>query len=205
MTVRRSLVAHTVTRTHVALMRSRLRRVCDLRPVVWCTEPFLQMTRDDVLDVLDVLAQASVPASLAGGWGVDALLGGQTRVHHDLDVFVPDGHPVRDATGALTALDLHLVAERPPSGLMPRRVVLADGRGRMVDLLPVDLARPPLGSASGDDAPAFSYGELDGRRVMCASLGLQLRLHDHRALSRAGRADVGALRARGRGLQRAPA
>jgi lincosamide nucleotidyltransferase A/C/D/E len=44
------------------------------------------MTVDDVIEVLDRLAIAGVEIWLDGGWGVDALVGRQTRAHADLDL-----------------------------------------------------------------------------------------------------------------------
>lgn len=56
-----------------------------------------------VLEVLDALAAASVFVFLDGGWGVDALLGEQTRTHADLDLIVgaSEGEKLRDALGRL--------------------------------------------------------------------------------------------------------
>ena len=34
------------------------------------------------------LEQAGIPVWLDGGWGIDALLGRETRPHHDLDLIV---------------------------------------------------------------------------------------------------------------------
>ena len=39
--------------------------------------------------VLDALDAASVPVYVAGAWGIDALLGRETRSHDNLDVAVP--------------------------------------------------------------------------------------------------------------------
>ena len=44
------------------------------------------MTADDVLSVLAGLAEAGVDVVVDGGWGVDALLGEETRPHSDLDL-----------------------------------------------------------------------------------------------------------------------
>ena len=44
------------------------------------------MTADAVLEVIATLEEASVRVWLDGGWGVDALLGEQTRNHADLDL-----------------------------------------------------------------------------------------------------------------------
>jgi lincosamide nucleotidyltransferase A/C/D/E len=69
----------------------------------------------DVLAVLDQLDRAGVVVWLDGGWGVDALLGGQSRPHQDLDLVIDRD----DCEAAQTALagtgfhdDLVLLAER---------------------------------------------------------------------------------------------
>jgi lincosamide nucleotidyltransferase A/C/D/E len=43
---------------------------------------------DDVLDVLDRLNAAGIEWWVDGGWGVDALLGEETRTHNDLDLVI---------------------------------------------------------------------------------------------------------------------
>lgn len=43
----------------------------------------------DVHRVLDLLSDADVETWVSGGWGVDALVGRQTRTHRDLDLLVP--------------------------------------------------------------------------------------------------------------------
>jgi len=42
------------------------------------------MEQDEVHAVLDALGTAGIPTWVAGGWGVDALAGRQTRAHRDL-------------------------------------------------------------------------------------------------------------------------
>ena len=58
------------------------------------------MLADDVALVVTALAEAGVAAWLDGGWGVDALLGEQTREHDDLDLVMA----LADAAAALEAL-----------------------------------------------------------------------------------------------------
>jgi len=48
------------------------------------------MTEADVIEILGWLADAGVAVWLDGGWGVDALIGEQTREHKDLDLIVRD-------------------------------------------------------------------------------------------------------------------
>jgi hypothetical protein len=56
------------------------------------------MTAGDVLSVLDLLRRANVEVWVGGGWGIDALVGAQTRDQRDLDL-----HPlVCGADGSAT-------------------------------------------------------------------------------------------------------
>jgi lincosamide nucleotidyltransferase A/C/D/E len=55
----------------------------------------MTMTAADVVEILGWLGAASVDVWLDGGWGVDALVGEQTREHKDLDLIVRDAHEQR--------------------------------------------------------------------------------------------------------------
>ena len=46
------------------------------------------MHAPDVIEVINALGSASVDVWVHGGWGIDALLGEQTRAHDDLDVIL---------------------------------------------------------------------------------------------------------------------
>jgi hypothetical protein len=52
-----------------------------------------RMVETDVVEILGWLSAASVDVWLDGGWGVDALVGEQTREHNDLDLIVRDHEP----------------------------------------------------------------------------------------------------------------
>jgi lincosamide nucleotidyltransferase A/C/D/E len=43
---------------------------------------------EDVINIVKFLSRNGIPVWLTGGWGIDALLGEQTRPHHDLDVLM---------------------------------------------------------------------------------------------------------------------
>src|SRR5215472_18045443 len=49
----------------------------------------------DVINLYDILEKVGVQIWIDGGWGVDALLGRQTRPHKDLDIVLADQHLVR--------------------------------------------------------------------------------------------------------------
>ncbi len=46
------------------------------------------MTIADVHGVLDLCDELGITVWMDGGWGVDALLGTQTRPHRDLDIVI---------------------------------------------------------------------------------------------------------------------
>jgi lincosamide nucleotidyltransferase A/C/D/E len=85
---------------------------------------------DDVVEILDRLA--GIDAWVDGGWGVDALLGEQTRQHDDLDLVVS----WTDLDRVRAALSEFVYRVDPPE--LPAFYVLVDGRGRRVDLHLVD-------------------------------------------------------------------
>ena len=85
----------------------------------------------DVREVLEALDSAGIESWLDGGWGVDALLGEQTRSHQDIDLVVR----VSDVATMRTTLAVQgfeLVEGVPDSNF-----VLRDGRDREVDVHPV--------------------------------------------------------------------
>jgi hypothetical protein len=67
---------------------------------------------------------------LDGGWGVDALLGEQTRLHDDLDIVLEHKHvpTLRHALAGLGFRDIRRDDTRPWN------FVLGDGRGLEVDV-----------------------------------------------------------------------
>jgi lincosamide nucleotidyltransferase A/C/D/E len=74
------------------------------------------ITAEQVLMVLDPLEQAGCWVSLEGGWGVDALVGHETRPHRDLDVGVDAAHEAA-ALAALGRLGYQVETDwRPTRG-----------------------------------------------------------------------------------------
>lgn len=47
------------------------------------------MKAETVIELLELFAENGIETVLDGGWGVDALLGFQTREHSDLDIAIP--------------------------------------------------------------------------------------------------------------------
>ena len=49
------------------------------------------VTKDDACWIIGLSAGAGIGVYLDGGWGVDALVGRETRAHNDIDLFVQRG------------------------------------------------------------------------------------------------------------------
>ena len=128
---------------------------------------------DEVVRLLDALSQAGSRVWVAGGWGVDVLVGRQTREHGDLDLAI-------DADGLAAALaSLAMLGYRIEVDWLPVRVALV-GDGR-VDLHPVVFDGHGDGVQAGFDGEVFHYpaegltvGTMDGRPVPCLAADLQL-------------------------------
>jgi lincosamide nucleotidyltransferase A/C/D/E len=136
------------------------------------------MDLGEVLRVLADLTGAGCSVRVAGGWGIDALVGQQTRVHRDLDLALD----ARNQAAALRALERR--GYRVETDWRPVRVeLLAEGRG-WVDIHPVVFdatghgRQADLGGGRFDYPPeAFDHGSLAGVRVPCLSLDQQLLFH----------------------------
>jgi lincosamide nucleotidyltransferase A/C/D/E len=48
----------------------------------------MMMNENDVVDLLKKAEQINVTVWIEGGWGIDALIGRQTRPHNDIDIFI---------------------------------------------------------------------------------------------------------------------
>ena len=130
-----------------------------------------------VLAVLDLLAADGGVGWLDGGWGVDALLGEQTRPHADLDLAVDEQAVDRLVTRLRAEGYTVLRDERPVA------IALRHDDGREVDLHPLTLTpdgggdqQQPGGRAPWHYGPPAT-GHVDGRPVPCNSLDTQLRSH----------------------------
>ncbi|WP_018549567.1 nucleotidyltransferase domain-containing protein [Streptomyces sp. LaPpAH-108] len=129
----------------------------------------------DLFDLLDILESADAPYWVAGGWGVDVLVGRQTRQHRDVDLAL-DARSETATVDALEAFGYRVETEQRPT-----RVELAAPGRRWVDLHPVVFDTEGVGRQADLDGGVFLYphgaftvGTLQGRAVPCLSVSKQL-------------------------------
>ena len=138
--------------------------------------------RADVTEVregLDALESAGVESWLDGGWGVDALLGEQTRPHQDIDLVVRVGD-VATMRSVLAGQGFELV-----EGVTDSNFVLRDSRDREVDVHPVRFDDGGNGIYRMEDGNDWIYaaegftgrGTIGGREVKCLSPDMQMLGH----------------------------
>ncbi|MFB7339144.1 nucleotidyltransferase domain-containing protein [Streptomyces hydrogenans] len=149
----------------------------------------------DVFPVLDVLRAADVPHWVAGGWGVDVLVGRQTREHRDVDLAFDASHQTA-AFQALVTLGYQAETDQ-----LPARVEFAAPGRRWVDLHPVVFDAAGLGRQSDlDDGfflypqGAFTFGRLGGRTIPCLSVTQQLAFRSGYDLRDVDHHDIALLR-----------
>lgn len=135
---------------------------------------------DEVHEVLDALRRAGLRQWIDGGWGIDALLERQTRVHDDLDLIV-ELCAIDDVVAALQPFGFVLTED-----YLPTRAVLRTMEGLQIDLHPVTFDKDGVGWQSsagphGEDcaypADGFAIGAIAGRLVPCLSAQVQVAHH----------------------------
>ena len=155
------------------------------------------MQSGDVTEILEKLELEGIDVWLNGGWGVDALLGHQTREHQDLDITIAssDG-PAYTELMSVAGFEVARVDNE-------FNWVMVDAKGRRVDVHLVDFSAETLddqGKAMyGPQGLPFEVGSLDGhgtidgRSVRCETPESQVRGHAGYDLDEEDYRDVAAL------------
>ena len=164
-----------------------------------------QMTAEDVVDLYSGLLARGVRLWVDGGWGIDALLGRQTRPHKDFDAMVAfEDLPAltRFLGGRGFSLKLiweenrwtpcpeppALVGRERPAAEAATAFVLEDGSGREIDFHVVRFDEQGRGTPAWDSDLVFppgafaGVGIVGGTRVRCLSAETQMRTHTGYAL-----------------------
>ena len=140
-----------------------------------------EMSAAYLVELLHLLDEGAIEIWLDGGWGVDALLGRQTRKHMDVDLILR----VSDVPKLRRILESKGFTFK--EGSLPNSFVLADTAGQDVDVHAVVFDQDGNGiyrMQNGEDwiypAEGFSgLGTVDGVRVRCLSPAIQVHCHAH--------------------------
>lgn len=153
----------------------------------------------DVLALLTVLRLDDEPHWVEGGWGVDALLGQQSRDHGDLDLMID--HSCADrAEASLREAGFELIYED-----WPGYVSYMHGTGHVIDLCITAADRygdrwnvnRTVGRSEPDyPFDGFTYGWIGGQRVACLGPEVQIAHHQGYEPEEVDRWDVEQLRSR---------
>jgi lincosamide nucleotidyltransferase A/C/D/E len=139
----------------------------------------MTMDSDTAVDILATLDDARIRVWLDGGWGVDALLGEQTRDHADLDIIL-SAADVPELEAALSRVGFR----RAPRG-SASNFVLVNEDGKRLDVHAIEFDRRGCGFFQLSDGrrwmfPAAAFlgsGRVAGRQVRCLSVDAQVQCH----------------------------
>lgn len=160
-------------RTYLYLEGTPAASLLGSRPVRRLKSLVTRMPADEAARVLRAFRAGGVAATVAGGWGIDALAGRQTRRHYDLDLVI-EREQEGPARAVLAGLGYRPGDEEHMPGLpLPRRRTLHDHAGHVVELLPAATGGPPFTAVPDPYAP----GVIGGEPCTCLSVSLQRLLH----------------------------
>ncbi len=156
----------------------------------------------NIADVIDLYTQPNhfgIEVWLDGGWGVDALLGEQTRPHADVDIVVRQN----DVPGLRELLERQGYQDVPRDDTSSWNFVLGDNHGRLVDVHAVvfdaegdGLYGPPEKGVMYPASSLLGSGTLNECPVQCVSAEYLVKFHTGYQLRETDFKDVAALCAR---------
>lgn len=156
----------------------------------------VEVRQPEVLEFYTSMEKCGITVWIDGGWGVDALLGEQTRPHKDLDIAIQekDVATVRERLKAKGYRDIKLEIARP------HNFVLGDDEGHELDVHVIVLDGCGNGiygpTENGEQYPAGSLtgtGTIGGYTVRCISPEWMIRFHSGYELQEKDFQDVSAL------------
>jgi lincosamide nucleotidyltransferase A/C/D/E len=154
------------------------------------------MLATEVIDLYNKLATLGIQIWIDGGWGVDALLGKQTRPHKDLDIAMQekDLPKFREYLEACGYHEIKLKITRP------HNFVLGDNQGHEIDVHVIVLDDEGNGIygpvENGEMYPAASLtgnGTINGHTVKCISPEWAVKFHSGYELKDKDFQDISAL------------
>jgi len=154
------------------------------------------MTEESVISLFKGLTERGIKVWIDGGWGIDALIGEQSRPHGDLDLVVQK----KDVDALNVFFAERGYAEVPRDDSRWWNYVLGDQNGNEVDVHVIEIDENGDGvygpTENGDAYPAQSLsftGIIGGVEVNCISPEYQLESHTGYEIREKDVSDVKAL------------
>jgi lincosamide nucleotidyltransferase A/C/D/E len=150
-----------------------------------------EMTAEVAVELVQLFDQAGIDVILDGGWGVDALLGEQTRSHADLDIVIA----YQDIPSLRKLLESKGYTDIPRPDTRLINFVMGDKLGHLVDIHTYTLDRLNH-PEQGLDYPLASLngmGTILGNPVRCIDLENMVNFHTGYTLDENDYHDVKAL------------
>jgi lincosamide nucleotidyltransferase A/C/D/E len=150
-----------------------------------------KMTANDAIDLVQLFDRHQIELYIDGGWGVDALLGRQTRTHADLDIAVEH----KDVAQIRAMLEDRGYGDVPRQDTSDYNFVLGDSQGHHIDIHSYTFDR------SGNNVYGIAYpfesltgtGLINGHPVKCISPEWIVKFHCGYEFDRDDYLDVKAL------------
>ena len=134
------------------------------------------MNVNDAVDLLEKIEHIGVDVWIDGGWGVDALLGRQTRPHNDIDVFIQK----KDATVFTEMLKSNGYCETKMDYTTNDHTAWQDTRNHTIDLHLFEFAEAGTLRFENEIYPSDvlnGKGTIGGIAVRCLTVEAQLLYH----------------------------
>lgn len=154
------------------------------------------MTSMDVINFYIELDNLGIEIWIDGGWGVDALLGEQTRPHTDLDIVIQQ----KDLQKVLELLRKRGYQNVERDDTRPCNFVLGDDRGYEIDFHVIvfdDKGNGIYGPAENKEmypvGSLLGIGNINGHSVRCISSEYMVKFHTRYKLSESDFKNISAL------------
>lgn len=134
-----------------------------------------EITQQDAIELIDRFEKAGIEVVIDGGWGVDALLGQQTRPHLDLDIALPASHGPR-IRSLLTEMGFGQI---PTADTWEHNWVVQDRNLRRVDVhtFVLDQAGRNMGGVAYHAHHLTVRGAIGDRAVRCIPVDVMIEFH----------------------------
>ncbi|NLO08078.1 MAG: aminoglycoside nucleotidyltransferase [candidate division WS1 bacterium] len=134
------------------------------------------MTQQEIVELLRIAERRGIPVWIDGGWGVDALLGRQTRPHNDADLVIER----RNAEAFVAEIIRCGYCEVVVDYTTPSHTVWQTEDDRIVDLHLIEFDEAGIAHYEGESYPPGGLdatGTIGGVSVRCVSAEAQLLFH----------------------------